>query len=82
TSTSGSNKLAIANNLSEDIEILKQSSPIFSYSTTFCVEPFWIMTNCCVYAKIVVNLNRKKSTFLTPLNFALKVFNFGVEGCC
>ncbi|MEC3965274.1 hypothetical protein VM932_07290, partial [Muricauda sp. SYSU M86414] len=27
---------------------------------------FGIKTNCCVYAKIVVNLNRKNSTFLTP----------------
>jgi hypothetical protein len=32
---------------------------------------FRIMINCCVYAKIVVNLNKKNSTFLIPLNCVL-----------
>ncbi|OED38853.1 hypothetical protein AB832_04315 [Flavobacteriaceae bacterium (ex Bugula neritina AB1)] len=35
---------------------------------------FGIKTNCCVYANILVNLNKKNSTFLTPLNCALNAF--------
>ncbi|TXD92232.1 hypothetical protein ES724_14570 [Gillisia hiemivivida] len=31
------------------------------------------------YAKIVVSLNRKKSTFLTPLNCALKALIFALN---
>ena len=38
-----------------------------------------IKINCCVYANILVNLKRKNSTFLTPLNCALKVFIFALK---
>ncbi|CAL67849.1 hypothetical protein GFO_2896 [Christiangramia forsetii KT0803] len=39
----------------------------------------WIKPNCCVYAKILVNLYRKNSTFLTPLNWDLKAFIFALN---
>lgn len=39
----------------------------------------WIKANCCVYANILVNLKRKNSTFLTPLNCALNAFIFALK---
>jgi len=37
------------------------------------------MPNSCVYAKILVNLKRKNSTFLTPQNFALNALNLALK---
>ncbi|MDW5290917.1 AbiH family protein, partial [Formosa sp. PL04] len=50
-------------------EKLKSNSKLIIFDVS---EVLRIKPNCCVYAKIVVNLKRKKSTFFTPLNCALK----------
>ena len=58
----------------ERSKILFEQYPDIEKAYKLCQNLSWIKTNCCVYAKTLVNLKRKNSTFLTPLNCALNAF--------
>lgn len=45
------------------------TEPLFeAKSLSLGIDLLWINLESCVYANILVNLNKKKSVFLTPLN--------------